>query len=143
MTKPARSWKWIRGNVDRSRPHIELRFGDAGTSDYDSWIPIAIIGEPIGHCFSVQWIVDENNPKFYKIINQTRHELNFYLVELPEEDHWTYAKHHCNTAANMYSNIHWSYFPEGEDGERHSSKVIHLCKVETNKPVQAKDKPKK
>jgi len=42
-------------------------------------------------------------------------ELDFYLVEKGGANPWAYAKYHCNTAANMYSSVHWSYFPSGKE----------------------------
>lgn len=38
-------------------------------------------------------------------------ELNFYLVEKGEKDPWQYAIYHCGTASNIYSDVHWGYFP--------------------------------
>jgi hypothetical protein len=42
-----------------------------------------------------------------------RQELDFYLVQLEEPDPWRYAIYHCTTAANIYSSVHWGYFPTG------------------------------
>jgi hypothetical protein len=53
-------------------------------------------------------------------------ELDFYLVEKLERDPWAYAVYHCGTGANMYSRVHWSYFPTGAQGERLSSRVLEL-----------------
>jgi len=50
------------------------------------------------------------------MVEEVRRELNFFLKEIAQEgnvDPWHYAKYHCSTASNIYSNIHWSYFPEG------------------------------
>ncbi len=47
-------------------------------------------------------------------------ELNFYLVEKGEPDPWAYAKYHCTTASNLYSSVHWSYYPEGDKDGEHS-----------------------
>jgi len=40
-------------------------------------------------------------------------EIRFYLLDKGEPDPWAYAIHHCSTAANVYSSIHWGYFPAG------------------------------
>ena len=73
-----------------------------------------------------------DKPSHEQMINAARRELDFYLVEHPKEfpgtgDPWGYAIYHCNTAANMYSKVHWSYFPDGNRGERHSSSVVRLA----------------
>jgi hypothetical protein len=67
-----------------------------------------------------------DNPSHEQMINAARKELDFYLVDKREPNPWAYAKYHCNTAANMYSKVHWSYFPNGNRGERHSSSLVRL-----------------
>jgi hypothetical protein len=62
------------------------------------------------------------------MIDAVRKELHFYLVEHPKDfpgtgHPWEYAVYHCSTGANMYSSVHWSYFPNGNHGQRHSSEV--------------------
>ena len=42
-------------------------------------------------------------------------ELTFYLVEKGEKDPWRYAIYHCGTASNIYSQVHWGYFPIGAE----------------------------
>ena len=32
-------------------------------------------------------------------------------MEQAEVDPWAYLRHHCSTAANLYSLVHWKYFP--------------------------------
>jgi hypothetical protein len=64
-----------------------------------------------------------------RIIDAAREELDFYLVEHPKgfpgTGHpWGYAIYHCNTAANMYSNVHWSYFPNGNREQRYASMIV-------------------
>jgi hypothetical protein len=123
------NWNWREADVDAQGEHIELRYGDADTSDYEQWIPIALIGKPTNNVFPIQWLPSASvNPE---IISKVQRELDFYLVEHPKEfpgtgHPWEYAIYHCNTAANMYSSVHWSYFPNGSRGERHSSSVIQL-----------------
>jgi hypothetical protein len=58
-----------------------------------------------------------------EIISRVQQELDFYLVELREANPWAYAVYHCGTSANMYSKIHWSYFANGNCGERYASMV--------------------
>ena len=116
-------WGWQEGAVDPDGEHIEVRYGDASNTRYEEWIPIALIGKPRRHVFPVQWLrmlpaIDA------AIIGEVHRELDFYLVNKREPTPWAYAIYHCSTGANMYSKVHWSYFPSGQQGERQSSMVI-------------------
>jgi hypothetical protein len=125
--KPTANWSWRPGVVDVQGEHIEVRYEeDAGNSPYEQWIPVALIGKPTNHVFLVSWLMSSDNPSHERIIRAATMELDFYLVEKREADPWAYAKYHCNTGANMYSSVHWSYFPDGNPGERHSSSVVQL-----------------
>ena len=116
------NWGWREADVDVQGEHIELRYGDAETSAYEQWLPVALIGRPTNHVFPVQWLLPKSvNPE---IISRVQRELDFYLVELREANPWAYAVYHCGTSANMYSKIHWSYFANGNCGERYASMVI-------------------
>jgi hypothetical protein len=124
-------WQWQPGVVDRRREHIELRHGDAAESAYEEWCPIAVVGKPKDHVFPVSWLVNSGRPDYRRMIADTRKELDFYLVEHPKDfpdtgRPWEYAIYHCGTGANMYSKVHWSYFPSGRQGDRHSSMVVQL-----------------
>jgi len=126
MREAQPQWRWEDGAVDERTEHIELRHGDAATTPYENWLPIARIGEP-RHCvFPVQWLVTPDSAESQAVLADARRELDFYLVEKGERDPWVYAQYHCNTGANMYSRVHWSYFPSGRDAERVSSMVIQL-----------------
>lgn len=129
----APKWQWQPGAVDRQREHIEIRHGDAANSAYDEWCPIAVIGKPKNHVFPVSWLVKPNGPDQRRMLADTRQELDFYLVEKEETDPWGYAQYHCNTGANLYSRVHWSYFPAGSRGERRSSMVLRLSTEEAEK----------
>jgi hypothetical protein len=119
--------------VDERKEHIELRHGRAGETPYENWLAVARIGKPKSHCFPVQWLVKSDAVENEALIADAREELDFYLVEKNEPDPWAYAVYHCNTGANLYSHIHWSYFPDGQGRERVSSRVIQLSPEETAK----------
>jgi hypothetical protein len=129
MTPEANSgtkWSWREGVIDGQTEHIELRYGDAGASDYEQWVPIALIGKPTNRAFPVRWLISPDNASYKQMVDAARKDLDFYLVEKHEANPWAYAKYHCNTAANMYSKVHWSYFPDGNRGARHASSVVRL-----------------
>ena len=134
-------WDWREGMVDVRGEHIELRYGDAAKSAYKQWLPIALIGKPADQVFPVLWLMSPDNPSHEEMIASARKELDFYLVENREPDPWAYAKYHCNTAANMYSDVHWSYFPDGNRGQRHSSMVMNMETNAQPKPPREKATP--
>ena len=124
MERSPMIWRWAEGDVDRSKEHIELRYGDASETEFEDWQPVALIGPPRNHTFPVKWLTDGGTPEGKESIRDARKELDFYLVEKGEPDPWAYAQYHCGTASNMYSEIHWSYFPEGKLGACVSSRVV-------------------
>ncbi|MCX5677280.1 MAG: hypothetical protein NTX87_20025 [Planctomycetota bacterium] len=69
--------------------------------------PVALVGPPSGGVFPVQFLVRGERAADAKMTGEARRELDFYLVEKAEPDPWAYALHHCNTAANLYSCVHW------------------------------------
>jgi hypothetical protein len=133
MRKGQPQWRWDVGAVDERKEHIELRHGRAGETPYESWLPVARIGKPKNHCFPVQWLVNADAVENKALIGRAREELDFYLVEKNEPDPWAYAVYHCNTGANLYSLIHSCYFPDGQGGERVSSRVVHISDDEAPK----------
>ena len=130
MKKEQILWKWVEGQVDPWSEHIELHYGDAATLEHESWCPVALIGKPKNNIFPVTWIADIENPEEIPMIDAARKELDFYLLEVGGPDPWAYACYHCTTCANMYSQIHWSYFPSGSPGSRISSAVVRLLNGE-------------
>jgi hypothetical protein len=123
-------WRWEEGVVDDQKVHIELRYGNAKEEPYENWEHIARIAKPIHHVFAVEWLVTPDSPEQQVKLAKARREIDFFLVELNYTNPWEYACYHCNTASNMYSSVHWSYFPTGSQGERRASKVIHLSAEE-------------
>lgn len=106
-------WKWIDGVVNKNEDHIKITYSDARSDE--KMIPIASISPGKGHIFNVQFIYkgEPDAAKTKKILKEVRRELDFYLVEKGEKYPWEYAKYHCTTAANLYSNVHWGWFPKG------------------------------
>ncbi len=126
-------WRWEEGVVDDGKEHIELRHGDASKTPYENWSPIARIGKPNERLFRVQWLVKSDSPENRAMLEDARWDLDYYLVKLRNDDPWAYAQYPCTTTANMYSSMHWSYFPSGRGGEMVSSMVIGLSAEESRK----------
>ena len=91
---------------------------------------MARVGRPVKRVWPVEWLAaPETLPA--EVRDYVVEELNFYLVEHSvmslsggPPDKWEYAIYHCRTMSNMYSKVHWSYFPEGEKGLRFASSVL-------------------
>ncbi len=110
-------WQWNEGQVDRAAPHMKLYYGDWG----ESALPVALVGTPVGKSFPVEFLtvpaLDQSQHERIKLA--VMKELTFYLVQKGEKDPWKYAMYHCGTASNIYSEVHWGYFPDGsEQGHR-------------------------
>ena len=104
--------QWQKGPVDRKEEHFELRYGSVKDSD---WIPAAVVGPPIAGIVNVQFLVEPEDPKNSEIVIAVAREIEFYLVDKGEPNPWSYAKYHCGTSANLYSDVHWSFSkPTGE-----------------------------
>lgn len=110
--KKRRVWSWREGAVDRTNDHFELRYGSADDSGWNEWVPVARVGAPINGVFSVQFLINRAAKSQAQTVADLTRELDFYLVELGEENPWLYAQYHTATLADAYSTIHWSFFPK-------------------------------
>ena len=79
---------------------------------WDEWVPVALVGPPIDGVFDVQFLIDQADESQAQAVGRLIKELDFYLVELGEENPWLYAQYHTTTMADAYSSIHWSFFPK-------------------------------
>jgi hypothetical protein len=105
-------WEWKEGKVDRAAPLLKLFFGEWG----ESALPVALVAKPVGNTFVVEFlpIPELDQGEYERIKLAVTKELTFYLVEMGE-DPWRYAIYHCGTASNIYSDVHWGYFPGGTE----------------------------
>jgi hypothetical protein len=103
------SWRWVDGSVDTTQEYIELVYGDVNTNS-EGWISLALLAPPVGNTFSVQRLIEEND-ETRAMLTEARRQLDFYLVTKGESRPWEYAKYHCSTAANVYSQVHWIHHP--------------------------------
>lgn len=135
-----RAWRWIEGLVDRSQAHFELRYGSAENASWSDWEPVALVSPAVGNAFTVQFLIGPSaSVGRVNLMTETRRQLDFYLVELQEQDPWAYARYHCGTAANIYSAIHWSHFAgsdlQGEPRRRRPNNLFW----ETRRLTQARE----
>jgi len=106
---------WKEGRVDRTKEHFELRYGSAEHSDWQEWVPVAVVGPPKTGMVNVQFLVEHKDPKNSTVVSEVTKEIEFYLIEKGEPDPWGYAQYHCGTGANIYSEVHWSFFGRSEE----------------------------
>src|SRR3989338_3008478 len=131
--KPKTGWKWVEGVVETNDDHIKIWHGkppaeDKGGAIRQSGCPVALVARGRGKTFTVQFLLKARptNKRAAKILKDVRRELDFYLIEHVWPDPWAYAQYHCYTAANVYSKVHWGWYPKGSkrSSESHSSRVI-------------------
>jgi hypothetical protein len=72
-------------------------------------LPVALLGRPAGKVFPVQFLLDRSDPAHSQAVHDVTRDLDFYLIELGES--WAYMQYHCGTMSNVYSTVHWSFFP--------------------------------
>jgi hypothetical protein len=135
--------RWVEGVVDPAGEHIEIRHSSAQGGSYAHWTAVALIGPPNRGTFPVRWLLDPT--KESAIASEARRELEFYPVDHPRDfeltgDPWQYAIYHCGTAANVYSCIHWSYFPHGNAMNQTSHCAPNLESQTWSFPEDARDR---
>ncbi len=113
-TDSGRAYKWVETPVDPSEEHMALRYGGAESDDWSDWTLVARVAAPQDGIFRVEFLLDPSDPKESGIRAKAEIELNFFFVDKKELDPWRYVQYHCTTASNLYSDIHWSYFPTGK-----------------------------
>ena len=106
------NWAWREGAVSTKQEHIQISYGEIGPPGTRTQL-VAMVTPPVGNQFTVQFVLSPENPRYLEILNETKAEIDFYLVDKGEETPWRYAIYHCSTAANLYSLVHWSYYPFG------------------------------
>jgi ribosomal protein S18 acetylase RimI-like enzyme len=106
-------WRWVAGKVNTAEEHIQISYGKEKDANCKQLPKIAFLSPPKEKNFTLQFLLTAKGPKEQDMIREVRRELNYYLVEKREENPWAYAKYHCRTAANLYSKVHWSFFPKG------------------------------
>lgn len=131
MKQDKHKWRWAEGKVNSAEEHIQICYGNPQDSDWARFPKIALLSPPEEKKFTVQFLLDAKGRKEQDMIREVRQELDFYLVEKKEENPWAYARYHCGTAANIYSRVHWDFFPKG--WERTKQKEEDFMKMEHKK----------
>jgi len=102
------SWNWLPGKVDLNNRYFELKFG------FDP-LPVARIGIGVNKNFVVEFLLNLNEDieKLQEIFSEVLREIELYLINNSEPDPIEYMINHTKKCANMYSKVHWRYYPKG------------------------------
>ncbi len=102
------SWNWKPGKVNTQNRYFELKYG------FDP-IPVARIGIGTNQNFIVEFLLNINDDvdKLKEIFSEALWEIELYLINNSEPDPIEYMINHTKKCANMYSKIHWRYYPLG------------------------------
>ena len=88
-----------------------LTYGDWSQDEESILLARVAPGEP--GVFDVEFVIDGGEPNAGEMLQAAKLSINFYLIDKGEENPWAYAIYHCGTGANVYSKVHWGYFPSG------------------------------
>jgi hypothetical protein len=100
--------EWHEGPVNVEREHIEIYWGPTAAEE-EGLVLVARLGPTRRRrSFVVDVRADRDDPDLVEAVDAVRRELDFYLLELEEQNPWAYACYHCSTAANLYGHVHWA-----------------------------------
>jgi len=102
------SWHWFPGKVDLQNRYFELKYG------FDP-AAVARIGIGDNHVFIVEFLLNINYDidKLKEIFSEALWEIELYLINNHEPDPIEYMINHTKKCANVYSKVHWRYYPKG------------------------------
>ncbi len=119
-------YSWIEKSVNQDQEHIKLFYKDSTNC-------IALISSPVHNVFNVEFITNDENQQTRKIIEEVKKEINFYLINKKEKYPWNYAKYHCVSTSNLYSPIHWHFYPTINDRAMTFYNILKLYKLDTTR----------
>jgi hypothetical protein len=102
------SWQWFPGKVNLQNRYFELKYGNDPA-------PVARIGIGENKNFMVEFLLNVNDDidKLKEIFGEVLWEIELYLINNSEPDPIEYMINHTKKCANMYSKVHWRYYPKG------------------------------
>jgi hypothetical protein len=101
-------WEWIPGKIDLSKRYFELKYGNRPA-------PVARIGIADDQKFIVEFMLppDDDRQLTEEMLKEIIYEIELYLINNSVPDPLTYMINHTYKCANLYSRVHWVYFPRG------------------------------
>ena len=117
-------FRWVRGEVNSAKEHIKLFYGKIPEKSWDEFDLVALLAPADQSTFNVQFVLEKTGKAAEAMTRAVEDELDFYLVNKREPNGWAYAIYHCSTGANLYSMVHWAYYPKGDEGETMRSRIV-------------------
>jgi len=101
-------WQWFPGKVDLKSRYFELKYGNDP-------LAVARIGIGSNKNFIVEFLINikDDIESQKEIFNDVLWEIELYLINNNEPDPIEYMINHTRKCANLYSRVHWNYFPKG------------------------------
>ena len=95
----------VEGVVSSDDEHIALSYGSFDTEEPPFPI-VARVSPPRKGVITLELLIDDSTTRGKEIIADVGRKVHWLFVEKDEKNPWGYARYHCTTAANAYSNVH-------------------------------------
>ena len=95
----------IEGPVSENEEHIVFTYGSFDT-DEPPFPIVARVSPPRKAVITLELLIDDSTTRGKEIIADVGRKVHWLFVEKDEKNPWGYARYHCTTAANAYSNVH-------------------------------------
>ena len=107
----------IEGPVSQNEEHITISYGSVGT-DETPFPMVARVSAPRDGVINLEFLIDDSTTHNVEIMADVRRKVHWLFVEKGEAKPWAYARYHCTTGANVYSNVHWGWVSTKSSPER-------------------------
>ena len=102
--------KLTERKVDTKKEYFELTYGSVKV-DKPTFVRVALLGKTNDNEFVYEFIGEQSD----EVKKDVLKDLEFYLIKHGSnsfmKDVWEYAKYHTTTNANVYSDVHWNFYP--------------------------------
>ena len=98
----------VEGAVSPDEEHMKLSYGSFDR-DKPQFSIVARVSPPRKGVITLELLVDNSTTRGKEIIADVRRKVHWLFVEKGEANPWGYARYHCTTAANVYSDVHWGW----------------------------------
>ena len=110
----------VEGAVSPDDEHMALSYGSFDT-DKPPFPIVARVSPPRKGVITLELLVDDSTTRGKEIIADVRRQVHWLFLEKGEREPWNYARYHCTTAANAYSDVHWGWVSTTSSPERQGS----------------------
>lgn len=105
--------KLIEGQVDTEGEHFEMSCGSIQEVK-PKFVKVGLLAKNSDGDFVYQFTIEKNDAN-KDIFKRVLKDFEFYLLEHGPKsftkDGWEYAKYHSTTSSDVYSYVHWSFYP--------------------------------